>query len=79
MNRRSFLKRNLLGIAGAGAVLGLEEKTLLAALQENGTSAAKPELNATAARIPYGKIGDVSVSRLFLGGNLIGGWAHSRG
>jgi uncharacterized membrane protein YphA (DoxX/SURF4 family) len=26
----------------------------------------------------YGKIGDLELSRLFLGGNLIGGWAHAR-
>ena len=26
----------------------------------------------------YGKIGDVSLSRLVLGGNVIGGWAHGR-
>lgn len=28
--------------------------------------------------IPYGQIGDLKISRLFLGGNLIGGWAHAR-
>lgn len=28
--------------------------------------------------MPCGKIGKVDISRLFLGGNLIGGWAHSR-
>ena len=28
--------------------------------------------------MPCGKICDVSISRLFIGGNLIGGWAHSR-
>ena len=26
----------------------------------------------------YGKIGDLKLSRMFLGGNLIGGWAHAR-
>ena len=26
----------------------------------------------------YGKIGDVELSRLILGGNIIGGWAHAR-
>jgi len=77
MNRRSFLKRNLLGAAGLGAAFGLEEKILLAALQEGGGSAAKPGPDA-ASRMPCGKIGEVNLSRLFLGGNLIGGWAHSR-
>ena len=28
--------------------------------------------------LPCGKIGNVSISRIILGGNLIGGWAHSR-
>ena len=29
-------------------------------------------------KMPKGKIGDHEISRLILGGNLIGGWAHSR-
>ncbi len=29
-------------------------------------------------QIPKGKIGDVELSRLIMGGNLIGGWAHAR-
>jgi uncharacterized membrane protein YphA (DoxX/SURF4 family) len=28
--------------------------------------------------LPYGKIGDLELTRMFLGGNLIGGWAHAR-
>ena len=28
--------------------------------------------------MPHGKLGQASVSRLILGGNLIGGWAHAR-
>jgi hypothetical protein len=28
--------------------------------------------------VPHGKLGDVPVSRLILGGNLIAGWAHAR-
>ena len=28
--------------------------------------------------LPYGKIGNLKISRLFIGGNLIGGWAHAR-
>ena len=28
--------------------------------------------------LPKGKIGDHEISRLIMGGNLIGGWAHSR-
>ncbi len=29
-------------------------------------------------RLPQGKIGNVTLSRMILGGNLIGGWAHAR-
>ena len=29
-------------------------------------------------KMPMGKMGDQEFSRLFLGGNLIGGWSHSR-
>jgi uncharacterized membrane protein YphA (DoxX/SURF4 family) len=29
-------------------------------------------------QVPKGKIGDLDLSRLILGGNLIGGWAHAR-
>ena len=29
-------------------------------------------------KVPKGRIGKVEVSRLILGGNLIGGWAHAR-
>jgi uncharacterized membrane protein YphA (DoxX/SURF4 family) len=28
--------------------------------------------------LPFGQIGNLKLSRLFLGGNLIGGWAHAR-
>jgi uncharacterized membrane protein YphA (DoxX/SURF4 family) len=29
-------------------------------------------------RLPYGRIKDLQLSRMILGGNLIGGWAHAR-
>lgn len=29
-------------------------------------------------KVPKGKIGNIELSRLIMGGNLIGGWAHSR-
>ncbi|RPH99022.1 MAG: DoxX family membrane protein, partial [Calditrichaeota bacterium] len=35
-------------------------------------------LNQLQGTLPMGKIGNVEISRLFLGGNLIGGWAHAR-
>lgn len=35
-------------------------------------------VSALAGKLPHGQIGDLKLSRLILGGNLIGGYAHSR-
>ena len=40
--------------------------------------AAMASLQDLTAKVPCGKIGDVTVSRLICGGNLISGYAHSR-
>jgi hypothetical protein len=83
-DRRCFLARGVLGAAGIGAAYGsIEEKTLLAAVGD-GTARAghtqtkRPKTDIPPGSLPCGKIGKVSVSRLLIGGNLIGGWAHSR-
>jgi hypothetical protein len=78
MKRREFLR----GAAAAGAAMGFgfEEKALQAQLagsqatssQTNPPSASRPE------ELPTGKIGDLAISRLICGGNLISGFAHSR-
>jgi len=63
-----------------------EEKHLLA-LAEGDTEAVTSatiktfrfaSLEDLKGEIPYGQIKDLKISRLFLGGNLIGGWAHAR-
>jgi hypothetical protein len=83
-DRRCFLARGILGAAGVGAAYGsIEEKTLLAAMQDGAAQTgagapAKPTTDIPPGSLPCGKIGNVSLSRLFIGGNLIGGWAHSR-
>jgi hypothetical protein len=81
-DRRCFLARGVLGAAGIGAACSsIEESTLLAAAQD-GTAqpseSKKPKTDIAPGSLPCGKIGKVSVSRLIMGGNLIGGWAHSR-
>jgi uncharacterized membrane protein YphA (DoxX/SURF4 family) len=38
----------------------------------------KQDLSELKGQLPYGKIGSHEISRLILGGNLIGGWAHAR-
>ena len=87
VNRRTFLRGTVSASAGGTLALSLEEKALLAQMQKKDT-ATKPTVLAgdkkaaipdrSRSHIPFGKIGDVRISRLILGGNLIGGAAHSR-
>jgi hypothetical protein len=75
MNRRSFVKGSILGLTGTTIGLSLEEKALLAQSKEK-KSTEKTLKNSEG--LPTGKIGDVTISRLICGGNLIAGYAHSR-
>src|SRR6056297_1056209 len=73
MKRRHFFK----GAIAGGAALGLAsfEERILA---EKLAAAAGGDSDPGVAGLPKGRIGDLEISRIFLGGNLIGGWAHSR-
>ena len=73
-NRREFIKKSLAASAGIAAALSLEEKALLAA---TGARKTTPPAR-TSADMPQATIGDVKISRIICGGNLIGGYAHSR-
>ena len=76
LNRRRFLKSSLVASTGAAAGFSSEEQILLARLaKDKEAQAQEPE---PASAMPTGKIGDLDISRLICGGNLIGGWAHSR-
>jgi len=81
VDRRGFIRKSV--AASAGVALGLrsfEEQDLLAQMAQ-GDSGAKAKANRAQAKqgeMPMGRIKDLKVSRLFCGGNLIGGWAHSR-
>jgi hypothetical protein len=83
-DRRCFLARGVLGAAGIGAAYSsIEENILLAAMEEGAAQTSqgeteKPKTDIPPGSLPCGKIAGVSLSRLFIGGNLIGGWAHSR-
>ena len=78
-DRRCFLARGVLGVAGMGAAYtSIEEDTLAAAIEDGSSQSKTPKTDIPAGALPCGKIGDISLSRLMIGGNLIGGWAHSR-
>lgn len=70
VTRRDFISRALVASAGA-AVAGQAA--------EAATSDSRPALvPGSKGKLPVGKIGRLTVSRLISGGNLISGWAHSR-
>ncbi len=71
LNRRSFLKKSAAVSTGAAFALSFEEKALLAAITK------KPQRGSIKG-LPMGRIGNVNISRMFAGGNLISGFAHSR-
>jgi hypothetical protein len=74
ISRRGFVKSSL--IASAVVPLGLSGSNLSAA-QTPATpavSTSKPPQET----LPMGKMGDQEFSRLIMGGNLIGGYSHSR-
>ncbi len=77
-DRRSFFRAALQGAVGAGAMLSLEEKILRAAMQEPAKSQNEPGHAEAAEPLACGKLGKLTISRLVMGGNLIGGYAHSR-
>jgi len=74
ISRRKFLKRPLAATLAAPLFLSMEERALLA----QTASPARATVPSHQGSMPNGKIGKVSISRLICGGNLIGGWAHSR-
>jgi hypothetical protein len=78
-DRRRFFQTALAGTAGAGALLSIEEKVLLAQTVDGGSPPpppAKPTYDGPA--LETGKLGSLTISRVVMGGNLIGGFAHSR-
>lgn len=66
----SFEEKNLLAIPGDTSIDSQTGATLKT-IQFSSLKDLKGSL-------PCGQIGNLKISRLFLGGNLIGGWAHAR-
>lgn len=79
-DRRRFLNTALAGTAGVGAFLSVEESILLAQQAKPGATPAVPADAKVydGPALPMGTLGSLQISRLVLGGNLIGGFAHSR-
>jgi len=75
MERRDFLRRSL-GVSAGAAFVSHEERALAAQLAANAPEAAA--VAPGAGGMPMGKLGELEVSRLIIGGNLISGFAHSR-
>jgi hypothetical protein len=71
LSRRGFVKSSLL--ASAAIPIGLKAQDSSA-----GSQPAAPKPATPAELLPTGMIGGQPFTRLFLGGNLIGGWAHAR-
>jgi len=74
LNRRRFIKKSLLTSAGGALSLQMSSGKTLA----QDTSKRPLNLSAPTVDLPKGKIGDLSVSRLLLGGNLLTHFTHSR-
>ncbi len=68
------MKKSAIASAAASVVLSFEEKALLA----RDEKAKKPADAKPTGAMAMGKIGNVEISRLICGGNLISGYAHSR-
>jgi hypothetical protein len=69
-SRRDFVKASLLASAALPLALRAEPAADSLALPAAG--------NSESQTLPQGRIGNVEVSRLIMGGNLIAGYAHSR-
>lgn len=76
LNRRNFVKKTVLASAGAGLAAQVGQQAASAEAPATQTSA--PAKTATAGAMPIGSIGDMKISRLLLGGNLLTHYTHSR-
>lgn len=72
MTRRAWVCQ-MVPASAALAGLSLEEQILQAQQNQPPPPPSPPKDS-----LPTGRIGKLSISRLILGGNLIGGWAHAR-
>jgi len=76
MNRRAFVKGSVLASAGAALAMGGGAPQPSAQAGEQPKPPAQPP--APQNTLPKGKIGDLEISRVLLGGNLLTHFTHSR-
>jgi hypothetical protein len=76
--RRGFLKGSMAAPAAVALGLSLEEQILLAQETSGKEVRGAPSADEASKGMPMGKIGDVKISRLICGGNLVAGYAHAR-
>ena len=74
-SRRGFLKQSMAATAGAALGFRFEEINLEAQAARKGQ---ETESSTAKGSLPMGKIGSLKMSRVFCGGNLTSGIAHSR-
>jgi len=72
--RRGFIQASALAATGAVAAVSSVAHAASAA----AAPATENRAASTPAALPRGRLGKASISRLLLGGNLIGGWMHAR-
>ena len=75
MNRRTFVQHSVLASAGAALAMGGVAQPTAARAADPAPPPATP---TTTAEMPRGKIKDLEISRLLLGGNLLTHFTHSR-
>jgi hypothetical protein len=77
IDRRSFLSTSVLAGATAVGIRSAEEKSLMAMLK-NPTDPKKLKETTDPSGMPMGNLGDLKISRLIAGGNILNGWCHNR-
>jgi len=75
LNRRQFFKKSIITSAAVTSASGFPETAPLAAAAKRTTVLNQ---NTSGKAFPTGRIGNVQISRLIIGGNQFSGWSHSR-
>lgn len=75
IGRRCFLRKSATAALAVPAVVSLEEYALVA---KEGQASPTAPVPSSKSSVQCGKIGNVNLSRLICGGNLVSAYAHSR-